>query len=546
MNWYFSFIEVLIFVFVGIMGRHLYYRSRFFLQILQQSGYKSKNYVKWLRDHWSTHVLLVEHAAMNLVILLGLWKLADWLTNTAIVIIIVTFGIFWFGSLYRWLPEKEKKPLVMTPRATRLAALAAVFIVIVPVYGSLVSFAMGTHYPDIFVIAFFWIIGDLLAPFLFLPALALLFPVEKSIQNGFIKEARSKIAAHPNLKIIGITGSYGKTSTKFIIQHILKERFSVCFTPGSYNTPMGICKVVNNDLQATHQILILEMGARHKGNIKELCGIARPDIAMVTNVGVAHLETFGSREVIARTKEEIFTNMNPEGLAFLNADDPMVLHMKTPVGAQRISYGLQSGDFRASEIHYDANGCTFIAHSPNGESEKIETRLLGAHNVQNILCAIAVGASLGMRLKTMAMAAKTLEPVAHRLELKKNGLYSVIDDAFNSNPTGARNAIETLGQFTGGKRIIITPGIVELGAIEEEENRKLGFAITRADLDRVFLVGAKRTRPIYEGLVQSGFDMQRVSVVQSLFEANDLVREIIAPGDVVLYENDLPDSYNEN
>ncbi len=527
------------------MGRHLFYRSRFFLNVLQQSGYKANEYWKWIRAHWSTHVLMVEHAAFNLIILLGLWKLSDWLTDTAIVLIIVIFGLFWFGSLSRWIPEKEKKPLVMTPRATRLAVLSTVFIATIPLFGTMMSFQVGVHFPEIYILAFLWIIGDLLAPLLFVPALLILKPVEKYIQNGFVKQSKAKIKAHPGLKVIGITGSYGKTSTKFVIQHILKERLSVCFTPGSYNTPMGICKVINNDLQPVHHVLILEMGARYRGNIKELCDIAQPDIAVVTNVGVAHLETFGSQHIIARTKEEILTNMHPEGTAILNGDDTLVMNMQTPVGAKRITYGLGKAQFYATNIRYDSDGCQFEAHSPAGESETVKTRLLGAHNVQNILAAFAVGSIFGMRLKTMALAAESLEPVEHRLELKKRGNISIIDDAFNSNPVGAANAVATLSQFTGGKRIIITPGMVELGEIEEEENKKFGSAIARANLDKVYLVGQKRTKPIYAGLELGGFDMNKVSVVNSLFEANEDVKQILEPGDIILYENDLPDTYNE-
>src|SRR5690606_37317585 len=138
---------------------------------------------------------------------------------------------------------------------------------------------------------------------------------------GYIKQAQKKLKSMPDLLIIAITGSYGKTSTKFALATILSERFSVCFTPGSYNTPMGICKVINNDLQPNHQILVLEMGARYEGNIRELCDIAHPNIAILTNIGIAHLETFGSEDVIARTKGELIDALNPGDTAIDNGDD---------------------------------------------------------------------------------------------------------------------------------------------------------------------------------------------------------------------------------
>lgn len=545
MNWYFSAIELVAYFFIFIMARHLYYRSRFFIHILQQSGYKASEFGRWIKDHWSTHFITVEHAAFNLLILLSLWYLSEYFTHTVIVLLISIFGVIWFGSVSKWNSDQQKKPLVYTPRVQRLTAVFTFVAVFIPAVGTITAIRTGIHFPDIHILAFTWIISDLLIPVFIFPVLFLLWPVEKIIQNGFIKQARKKIASLPNLKIIGITGSYGKTSTKFIIQHILKERFSVCFTPGSYNTPMGICKVINNDLQSSHQILILEMGARYKGNIDELCRIAAPDVAVLTNVGIAHLETFGSKQKIAETKAEILNHVPKDGAAILNADDPLVVTMPVPEGATKITAGIGEADFTASDIQYGPEGCTFTVTSPDKSSAKISTKLLGAHNVLNILLGFSVGHYFGMRLTTMAMAAQTLEPVEHRLELKNRNGITVIDDAFNSNPIGARNAIEVLGKFNSGQRIIITPGIIELGEKEDEENVKLGFAIKHANLDHVFLVGKQQTAPIYRGLLQSGFDMKKVEVVNSLFEANDKAKAILKPGDTVLYENDLPDSYNE-
>ncbi|WP_243665356.1 Mur ligase family protein, partial [Rhodothermus marinus] len=161
--------------------------------------------------------------------------------------------------------------------------------------------------------------ADLGAPLWVLLAGWLLWPVERAIQEGFKRKARRKLAAHPDLTIIGITGSYGKTSTKFIIAEILSLRYQVLATPGSYNTPMGICKVINEQLRPEHQVLVLEMGIRHPGDIRELCAIARPDIGVVTAVGPMHLETMGSIEAIAREKSELVACTRPGGPVVLNA-----------------------------------------------------------------------------------------------------------------------------------------------------------------------------------------------------------------------------------
>lgn len=206
----------------------------------------------------------------------------------------------------------------------------------------------------------------------------------------------------PNLKVIAITGSYGKTSIKFMIKDLLKERYSVCYTPGSFNTPMGICKVINNDLQAHHQILILEMGARYEGNIQELCDIATPDVSVVSNVGFAHLETFGSQDVIAREKGTIVDNLGKGGVAILNADDPRVSIMgEGRDEIQRILVGLEGGVIQGKNISYDTNGTRFEAVFDEKVFE-FNTKLLGAHNVQNLLLAIGVAYHFDIRPKTMA------------------------------------------------------------------------------------------------------------------------------------------------
>ncbi len=528
------------------MGRHAFFRSLFMLQMFQQSGYKINEFRKWLLKNWSAHGVTVAHAAFNLLLLILLLYLDPVLTSTTTVIILTVFAVFWFGSIKPYVQNEVKKPLVFTPRMKRLAILLAAVSLPLPLYGMFWAFTAGIRFPDIYILGFTWIIADLLIPLFLMISATLIAPLERYFQNGFIKQARAKLDSMPGLKVIAITGSYGKTSTKFILKTILQERFNVCATPGSYNTPMGICKVINNDLEASHQILILEMGARYEGNIDELCEIAPPDIAVITNIGVAHLETFGSVEAIARTKGSLLQHLRKNGWAVLNAEDEQVMKLKPPPGIRTITAGLQYGEVRAENIQYDSNGGSFqVKDHQAGEEETVKTRLLGAHNVQNIVLGIAVGKVLGLRMKTMAMALAKMEPVEHRMELKSQNGMVVIDDAFNSNPVGARNAIDTLSRFEGGRKFLITPGMIELGDREDSENRELGRFIGQKQIDKVFLVGENQTKSLREGLVDSGYDQQNIEVVSSLYEANRRLESIYQSGDIVLYENDLPDAYNE-
>lgn len=541
----------------AVFIRHTLYRTRFFMHIFQQVGYKPREYRNWLNEHFFSTVFTPEHLFYNAIILLLLFFLTDVITLTAGTLITSTFALFWFAGVSRYKKEKEKKPLVFTPRLKRLAALffaglAALWMLMINYsYQSyqIRDFAAPFIQTDPYFLGFGFLLVDMLVPYLMFPAAWLMMPVEKTIQNGFKKQARRKLASLPGLKVIAITGSYGKTSTKFLIDAFLKERLNVCVTPGSYNTPMGICKVINNDLNAHHQVLILEMGARYRGNIKELCDIAKPDIAVITNVGISHLETFGSQETIAEEKSTLARELKTGGTLILNGDDPLVRGMASLREDVHTVFTGTEGSIRASHVKTGTRGTTFeMTWTDGGKQdavEKITTRLLGVHNIQNMLLAAAAAREFDIRLKTVSLAAATMQPVEHRLELKERNGLLIIDDAFNSNPVGAKNAVDVLASFEGGKKILITPGMIELGDRQSRENRLFGEHIGRAGIDHAILVGREQTAHIHEGILSADpGGATGIDIVNSLFEANDLLTDIAEPGDVVLYENDLPDTYS--
>ena len=548
----------LVFLMIAVFIRHSLYRLRFFLQMFQQVGYKKNEMRHWLSANLFSKVLTSEHLLYNLLILMMLYFLAERITLTSGAIVISIFTIFWFTGTSRYTQEKEKKPLVYTPRMKRLGGFI-LFLLIAAWYilldlGTITitmrDFAAPFLNTDPYLLSFGLVVIDMIVPVSVLIAAWIVQPVENAIQNRFKKQARNKLASMPDLVIVAITGSYGKTSTKFAIDAFLKERMNVCVTPGSFNTPMGICKVINNNLEASHNVLILEMGARYEGNIKELCEIARPDVAVITNVGLSHLETFGSREAIAREKSTLARELRYRGTLVLNGDDPQVKAMANLRNDASIIMTGMDGTIRAMNLETGAEGTTFLMQwlSEDGivlEQEQIRTSLLGSHNIQNLILGAAVARHFNIRLQTVALAASTLKPVEHRLELKQRNGLLVIDDAFNSNPVGAKNAVDVLSSFSGGKKIIITPGMIELGEVEEEENFRFGRHIGHSEIDLVVLVGEERTRPIFKGIRSAenkkGID---VRVVHSLFEANELLAEYAGQGDVVLYENDLPDTYN--
>lgn len=549
---------------LGVLLRSTSRRALYFLQMMQQSGYKWREFFRWIMENFYIRVVRPEHTLLLIVSVSLLLFLSQRLTATASLLVLSIYTLFWFWNVPgSGASGSGKKPLVFTARAKRLAILFGLFVFFslymtldlvwqvsgmqsgtldVPAYRLLLPVRPELLWMGLLLV-------DMTLPFALIMAGWCALPIERWIQNGFKRQAREKLASLSEVKVIGITGSYGKTSTKFMMRDLLSERYRVCATPGSYNTPMGICKVINQDLEAHHQILILEMGARYKGDIGELCDIAEPQISVVTNVGVAHLETLGSQDAIAREKSVLAQRVRPGGLVVLNGEDERVAAMASLAGHARvIRTGESEGVIWAGSPTYGPEGTAFTLYWKEvGEevaSVEVRMNLLGRHNVENFLLAAAVALSEGIRLETIAVSARRIEPIEHRLELKRQGEVTIIDDAFNSNPSGAREAIHVLSSFHSGRRILVTPGMVELGDVQEEEHHRLGRMIGETSLEKVYLVGERQTAAILEGIRETGPNLS-VEVVSSLAVANRKIRDDLQSGDVILYENDLPDSYNE-
>ena len=519
-------------------------RARFFLHIFQLETYKFGRYGHWLSDHVQSAVLRPSHAVGAAVLGLGTGSLSlldpAWVAAGSLVL-----WTFAFISSRRYRSDQEKKPLAFTERMTRLAFATGVLAVLPVALGGLYGWSTGRPAGILWYLLGFWI-ADLGAPLWVALGATLMQPVETYIQKGFKRQARRHLRQRPDLTVVGVTGSYGKTSTKFILAELLRQKYNVYATPSSYNTPMGMCLAINEHLKPEHQVLVLEYGIRYPGDMDELCSIAEPDVSVVTTIGVAHLDTMGSQDAIAEEKGRLVKRTAADGTTVLNADDDRVRAMTDRADGTvwRVSVdGRSDAQLTAHDIQYDTSGTSFTIRDDTGSEASFQTQLLGAHNVLNVLLGVAVGRSMGLRLRQMAHAARRIEPIEHRLQLRQEGTLTVIDDAFNSNPVGARNAVEILGQMTGGRRVIVTPGMVEMGERQWTENKTLGTHIARHDIDRAVLVGEEQTAAIREGLAEAGYPSEQIIVVSSLFEAREWISSHLRSDDVVLYENDLPDQY---
>ena len=426
--------------------------------------------------------------------------------------------------------EKLKKPFVVTERVKRLIAMHAA-----------TTFAVSLIAGAVF-LPLRWALPAFEALLIALAAVCAQ-PIEKHINQQFVDDAKKRLEKNPNLIKIGITGSYGKTSTKFLLRDILSVKYNVLATPSSFNTTMGVTRVIREQLMPSHQVFIAEMGARHVGDIKELVDLVHPTMGLLTSVGPQHLDTFGTIDRIKNTKYELIDGLPQNGTAILARDGAICeeLYHRCPLEKKYMPGDLMT----ATDMEWGPFGTRFtLTDIQTGESARCETRLLGEHSIANLLLCCTAARTLGMTPAEIAMGVARCQPVEHRLELLSGGGgVSIIDDAFNANPVGAKAALRVLKNFPG-RRIIITPGMVELGGEEAQFNREFGEQMAES-VDVAILVGRKHTQPIVDGLLSKDFPKEKIHVVSSLEESTKVLHAMMQAGDVVLYENDLPDNYSE-
>lgn len=518
------------------------YVLRYNLHMFQLNGYKNGEHIHWIKKNVSRQYLLI---------LIGISGILSMCLPGIVTLFLQAACALICMKYYLYLKKTNtKKKLVYTARVKRLILTDSILVILLLVLTGVFlgvsriagAFAILTTLQIIALVIVNWINR----------------PVEGMINQHYINDAKKKLRSVPDLTVIGVTGSYGKTSVKYYLDTLLKEHFEVLITPESYNTPMGVVKTIRSSLKPSHQIFICEMGARHVGDIKEICDIVHPEHGIITSVGPQHLETFFNMDNIVNTKFELADALPEVGLLFLNGDNEYIRNhsgkyknkifyttgewAKVRELESQIEEGEVSQYYQTGDVKISRTGTEFTVTAPDGEKETFQMRLLGEHNVINVAGAVAVANTLGIPLKQLKVPVRRIQPVAHRMQLLERGNYTIIDDAFNSNPVGSRAAVETLKQFEG-VRILITPGMVELGEKEEEYNYK--FGTYAADCcDYILLVGEKHTAPIHKGVLESGFSQERCRVFEKLEDALSFAYSIKAEGHkFILLENDLPDNY---
>ena len=504
------------------------------LMMLQQNSYRRERYSKWLSQSGDSTSGWRLCGIIVFFIMLTPWCPA--IPGSILA------GIFFAADSAKLLKAKYKKPLVMTARARRIyataialcaLAAAAVMLLVLPGWES------KLHATVITALALYCA-----SHLVIITANTVLAPIEHRITQGYIDDAKSILAQMPGLKIIGVTGSYGKTTTKHYLQRILSEQYETLMTPGSYNTTMGVVRTVREYLKPYHEVFIVEMGAKQVGDIKEICDIVHPRAGVVTAVGPQHLESFKTIENVCSTKFELVDSLPADGLAVVNNDFEQIAG-RTVNNVRCLRYAVSKpngADYIATDISYSPSGTTFTACNGNWHLE-LTTRIVGECNVSNILSAVAMAHEMGVSDEKIRYAVGQIESVEHRLSIRRiPGGMTIIDDAFNSNPVGSAMALDVLASMKPSRRILVTPGMIELGERQEELNAKFGAkAATSCDL--AIIVGHYNREAITSGLRRAGMPEESIRTANTFAEAQQILAAYATAGDTVLYENDLPDTF---
>lgn len=393
-----------------------------------------------------------------------------------------------------------------------------------------------------------WLMTGIFFLFLALATLVLL-PLDKFLKGEVISAAHQKLALHKKLTVIGITGSYGKTTAKEVLAAILAEKFSMLKTPDNINTPVGVARLINARLTDATEIFIVEMGAYERGDIKALCDIARPDIVMLTGINESHLERFGSIENTIATKFEIVEHAKPNSHIVLNADDERIVASYQQYATdRRVRFFSAEENSRAAlgikDIRFAADGALSGTFTRTGvPAYTFTVPLLGAYAVGTLMGCVIIAEHLGMSHDEIERGITMVRPIPHRLQpirLQNNVL--VIDDSYNGNPKGVRAATEVLERFSGRRKVFITPGLVEMGKESSDIHNALGRELSKA-VDVLVLIRTKATDALAKGFLETGVPKNRIMWFDTTLQAHAALPSIIKPNDVVLFQNDIPDNY---
>ena len=468
----------------------------------------------WLRTR--PVALLLWILAIVLTVLAVVATFTLWQLGLGLPVAFVILAFFPLGLSFRGRSSK----LAWTPRLKRL--LAAWLVVTLALSGAL--------YLQIGLAGLALVL--LLAPQLMDLALVITAPIEKRLSRKYLVSARKRLQQVAP-KVVAITGSYGKTSTKGYVAHLLSGAFSTVASPASFNNLMGLSRAVNDRVVPGTEVFVAEMGIYGEGEIRELSQSFPPDIAAITTIGEAHLARMGSREVIFRAKSEITERA---GTVVLPIDDPLLLGLAETCRAQgkTVITVSTSTDTEADVVVADNTVTVALAGS---RKESAAVTVSGVGHAVNLAVAVGIATALGVPLSQLAGRLASLPDSAHRAEVQKAASgVTIIDDTYNSNPVGAARAVAGAAALADGEPlVVVTPGMVELGPVQRDRNRAFAAQVRDAG-GQLFVIGQTNRKALLDGAPGARvFARRELAVAAALDQATDR--------GVILYENDLPDHY---
>jgi len=517
-------------------------------RMFQIEEYESIRFLRWgLTREWLVHRtvwlgLLVGAVALSVAAILPAARPVGiaiaWLVSAA-------------AAQFTWRWTSPKRPLVMTARMRRLLVAGGFLAVVLAAGLALGIVALHPVVSTILVLIAAGLVTGL-SEILLVAANVVTKPAEVRIQRHYLALASARIKLIDPV-VVAVVGSYGKTSTKHILAQLLQPNVNTLPTRKSFNTLMGVTRVINEDLTPENRVFIVEMDAYAPGEIAAITDLVHPRVAIITAIGPQHMERFGTMDRIAGALYEVAAALPADGTLILHTGDAPGAALAMRARAERrhlIRYALAEGaeavdaDVVASSIAIDSHGATFRWRwAAEGMDREVTIPLLGRHQVANVSAALAAVHTLGYSVDDAIATAASLDQVEHRLQLMVSaGPLTVIDDSYNANPVGVHNGLEVLAAMRGARKFLITPGLVELGSVEDEENRRYGEHAAKV-CDHVIVMSAKTSAALCAGLRDGGMSDDRIHVVDSLDEATRLLQTLSGPGDVVLFANDLPDTY---
>jgi UDP-N-acetylmuramoyl-tripeptide--D-alanyl-D-alanine ligase len=515
-----------------------YYRLQWFLLFLQQDAYIPKRFAGWFfRTRSFDRKVSLFFVAVSVIFIL--FPDQDGL---------VTLGLSVGMLLFTWNEKRRlaaaKVRLHLTPRAERL--LEAAFIVTL-----ICSLPLLFAKAEPFAFTLGAVLLTQLLPLMLLLGYALLTPGEKKRQRTLIHEAKEKLHKIDPY-VIGITGSYGKSSTKEALGQLLQIAVGpTAWPPEGINTDMGITRWLREQVNPLARTFVIEMAAYNRGSIARLCRLTPPHAAILTTIGKAHLERFGSQRAIQTAKAELAEAVPPDGILVCNGDDPLVREIAARNPKKTVLfYGLdpaQTLDCRLSSwnILETRKGLVtrFTLHW-KGREYQGTTPLLGKTALSNMLAAFTMACALGGDPELVAAGLSTLQPLKNRLKIEKGNGVTYLHDAYNSNPVGFSSALEVLQKLEATRRILVTPGMIELKDEQHNEHEKIGRLAAEV-CSSVYIVGRTNRDALKAGLRDAALPERDIHLFETREEAFAALRRDQKPGDAILIENDLPDLYEK-